>query len=424
MTRLGRFEQRPRLAAAVSGGADSLALVLLLHGWARDREGAVTAVTVDHGLRPDSAEEARRVGAWLALRGISHRILTWCGPKPVSGIQAAARAARYRLLFEYCRDSGILHLAVAHHLEDQAETLLMRLAHGSGVDGLAAMATVRERGPVRLIRPLLDQPKARLAATCRAAGLPWLDDPSNRNPDFARGRLRGAAVALGREGLTAATLGRTARRAGHSRAALDRATAALLGRVVTLYPEGWLRLAAAWRSAPEEIALRALGACLACIGGSAHPPRRDPLERLAQALRRDLVGAQTLAGCRIVPARAGWLIVREPAAVREVLPLASGAQSLRWDRRFELSWDPHRVAAGTVIARLGESRRSALRPAAVGETIAALPGAVRPSLPALWNDSTLIDLPDFGRAGTDGEPASVARFTPTRVLTNPSFVVV
>ncbi|HZD25370.1 MAG TPA: tRNA lysidine(34) synthetase TilS, partial [Alphaproteobacteria bacterium] len=137
------FEATPALAVAVSGGADSLALALLADGWARRRGGVATALTVDHGLRPEAAAEARRVGRWLAARGIPHRILRWRGDKPATAVQAKARAARYALLADWCRRHGVLHLLTAHHRGDQAETVLMRLAHGSGVDGLAGMARQR-----------------------------------------------------------------------------------------------------------------------------------------------------------------------------------------------------------------------------------------------------------------------------------------
>src|SRR5262245_21437394 len=157
MRPLGPFEAQPRLAVAVSGGSDSLALTLLLHDWARRQRGVLTALTVDHGLRPEAAAEARQVARWLRARGIRHRVLTWrpAGEARRGGLQAAARAARYRLLGAWCRANGVLHLALAHHREDQAETLLLRLARGSGLDGLAAMAAVSEREGVRLIRPLL-----------------------------------------------------------------------------------------------------------------------------------------------------------------------------------------------------------------------------------------------------------------------------
>ncbi len=187
---IGGFEAQPLIAVAVSGGPDSMALMLLADRWARARGGRAWGLTVDHGLRPESADEARIVGSWLGARAIPHDILLWVGPKPISGIQEAAREARYRLLAAWCRRRFCLHLLAAHHLEDQIETHLIRRSAGSGVDGLAGMSAVRELRGCRLVRPLLAVPRERLAALLASEGQPFLRDPSNLDPVFERARLR------------------------------------------------------------------------------------------------------------------------------------------------------------------------------------------------------------------------------------------
>ena len=141
---IGGFEARPLVAVAVSGGPDSMALMLLADRWARTHGGQAWGLTVDHGLRRESADEARTVASWLGARAIPHETLCWVGPKPTGGIQEVAREARYRLLTAWCRDHFCLHLLTAHHLEDQIETHLIRRHAGSGVDGLAGMSAVRE----------------------------------------------------------------------------------------------------------------------------------------------------------------------------------------------------------------------------------------------------------------------------------------
>src|SRR5882762_7173586 len=187
---IGGFEAQPLIAVAVSGGPDSLALTILADRWARERGGQLAALTIDHRLRPESAEEARILGGWLTSRGIAHHVLVWTDPKPTTGIQEAARAVRYRLLAGWCRAQGCLHLLTAHHREDQAETYLIRKRAGSGIDGLAGMSALRELAGVRLVRPLLAVPKARLTALLETERQPFLSDPSNRNPVFERARLR------------------------------------------------------------------------------------------------------------------------------------------------------------------------------------------------------------------------------------------
>jgi tRNA(Ile)-lysidine synthase len=189
------FESRPVLAVAVSGGRDSLALALLAHDWAGALEGRIVGLIVDHGLRAESADEAAKTRDLLARHGVAAEILRWRGTKPVTGLQEAARQARYRLLLAACRRRGILHLLIAHQSDDQAETVVMRAARGSGLDGLAGMASLIEQREARVLRPLLSIPRARLTATLEARAVAWIDDPSNVDSRFERARLRKAGPA-------------------------------------------------------------------------------------------------------------------------------------------------------------------------------------------------------------------------------------
>lgn len=218
------------LVLAVSGGPDSTALCLLAARWRATLKAgpALLAVTVNHGLRPEARREASTVKQFAAALGVSHRTLRWTGPKPRTGLQEAARAARYRLLAVAARRVGARHVLTAHTLDDQAETVLFRLARGSGLAGLAAMARVAPlpeggEGGIFLVRPFLDVPKARLIATLRAANIPYAEDPSNRDPRFARVRLRAALPELAAEGLTPARLALLAKRVRRADAAIEAA---------------------------------------------------------------------------------------------------------------------------------------------------------------------------------------------------------
>ena len=193
------FEPAPTIAVATSGGADSLALVLLADAWSRACGGRVVALTVDHGLRPESADEARTVGGWLSSVGIEHIVLPWRCGAPTSGVQARARAARYKLLETWCVGAGVLHLLLGHQQDDQAETYLMRRRRPRGY-GLAGMAAIVERRGVRLLRPLLGVPRARIEAALRRRGQPWIEDPSNRDDRYERVRVRALAARLARRG--------------------------------------------------------------------------------------------------------------------------------------------------------------------------------------------------------------------------------
>jgi tRNA(Ile)-lysidine synthase len=426
---LGPFERSPTIAVAVSGGADSMALCLLAAGWARRRRGRAVALTVDHGLRSGSAGEARQVGAWLGARGIEHHILRWRGEKPTRGVQAPARAARYRLLAAWCRRRRVLHLFLAHQLEDQAETLIGRLGRGSGVDGLAAMAPLSESHGLRLVRPLLGVSKARLGATLERRRQPWIEDPANRDPVHLRVRIRRALEVLEPQGLSPERLAATARRLGRARAALETEATALLAAAATLHPAGFCLLEPEpLAAAPAEVGLRALVRVLMCVGGAAYPPRLEGLERLFEALTAAGPGvARTLAGCRIVTAGPRLLICREAAAAREIVDLCSGQERL-WDRRFAVRVAPAAAAerrlrvrrlgrAGwaEVVARRGDLRRSPI------------PGIARPSLPSLWDVDGVVSVPhlQFIRPGSDGGEGHrlSAVFRPAQALSPATFAV-
>jgi tRNA(Ile)-lysidine synthase len=311
MAALGPFEDRPIIAAAVSGGADSMALILLLDRWARARGGAAIALTIDHRLRPEAAAEARQVATWLASHGIAQRTLTWAhgGSGPRSALQAKARQERYRLLAGWCRRRGVLHLALAHHAGDQAETVLMRLARGAGIDGLAGMSASLARDGVRLIRPLLLIEPRRLRASLAAAGQDWLEDPSNRDERFERVRWRRVVPPEQRVplALAAAEIGRERRQREHD-------LADLLARA-RLGPGGHLELPLeALLTAPPALALAAIARCLMSVGGEPYPPRRESLERLLASLAMGSP-ARTLGGCRVAT-RGGRLIVQPETGTR------------------------------------------------------------------------------------------------------------
>jgi tRNA(Ile)-lysidine synthase len=316
------LEHVPALLLAVSGGPDSIALMVLAARWRQSLKmpPKLIAVTVDHGLRKESKREAASVARLARKLGLAHRTLAWRGVKPATGLQQAARAARYRLLGGAARAAGAAHVLTAHTLDDQAETVLIRMSRGSGITGLAAMsrfAILPGNGQVRLVRPLLGIPKARLVATLRAAKIPFAEDPSNRDPRFTRARLRGLMPALAREGLDARRLALLARRLKRAdlaiEAAVDRAEENLAARSSGPGAGGFE--ASGFGQLPAEIALRLLGRAVAKAGDEG-PVELAKLESLKTALddaqkagiarfRRSLAGALvTLAGGRIVVERA------------------------------------------------------------------------------------------------------------------------
>ena len=412
---IAQFEERPRLAVAVSGGPDSLALAILADRWARGRGGEIYALTVDHALRPESAAEAKRVAGWLAARGIRHEILPWRGDKPKTRIQETARRARYALLAQWCREHRHLHLLTAHHREDQVETHLIRRAAASGPSGLAGMPAIRELEGCRLIRPLLGTSRARLLALLRAEGQPYIDDPSNRNPAFARARLREEAPddAAGPAGAVAAL--------GGQRRAREAARRRLLARAAAMHPAGFAALdPGLLLAAPAEDAESALSALAAVIGGGGeYPLRRRRVARLREALAAAPFVGATLGGCRFLGWRGHILVLRELARAAPPVRLAPGA-TLLWDRRFALRL-PAAAAAELVVGYLGREGAAVL---AASMRRLSLPPLVRPVLPAAWDGAGLLAVPHLGYLRDSGCVSPRIDFRPSQGLTRADFTVV
>jgi tRNA(Ile)-lysidine synthase len=354
-------------------------------------------------------------------------VLHWTEPKPRRGLEAAARTARYQLMTDWCREAGVLHLAVAHHRDDQAETVLLRLARGSGLDGLAGMAAVVETPAVRIVRPLLTVPKQVLVAILRTRHQGWLEDPWNRDLRHARARLRAARPLFDCEGLTSPRLAAAAGKLGRVRCALEAATAARLARAAAIHPEGYVRLdLAALAGDPDEIGLRALARCLVSVGGRSYPPRAERLERLFRALRAGAeIRGRTLAGCRLLPRDGVVLICREAALARERLALA-GDRPILWDGRYMVSPGAFGDAAGAItVARLGADGWRALAAAEPVLRERPIPAPVRPSLPALFDRAGVRAVPHlgYGRRGATVYTADMIRFRPRHPLAAAAFLV-
>ena len=301
------------VALAVSGGGDSMSLMWLAAQWAgrTEQPPRLTVLTVDHGLRPESREEAGFVVDQAEALGLAAAMLEWSGDKPASGVQARARAARYELLSGWCLKHGAEALATAHSLEDQAETFVMRLARGSGLDGLSGMRPWRE-DKVAILRPLLGVKRARLRNTLLEAGIGWIEDPSNCDPRFERVRWRKALGILEQEGLAPAMIATSMRRLERARQALEQATTRIEACAVAHQgTHATLRLAEV-KSEPEELVVRLLRRLVVRYGAGGEAPELAALERLGAWLSAGSSGGRTLAGCRITRRKDAVRICREP----------------------------------------------------------------------------------------------------------------
>jgi tRNA(Ile)-lysidine synthase len=340
------FATEPALVLGVSGGPDSTALLYLMARWRASRQPAphLLAVSIDHGLRPEARHEAAAVKRLSEKLGVAHRTVRWSGPKPQSGIQEAARRARYRLLRIAAHRAKARCVVTAHTLDDQAETVLFRMARGSGLAGIGGMAravpidglcagsgqpadalhferdgeTAKRPEPVVVVRPLLQVPKARLIVTLQEAGISYAEDPSNLDPRFARSRLRKLMPALAEEGLTPQCLVRLAHRVRRSEAAHE-AVVDWAARRAGLAADARKAMfsSAEWNVFPAEIALRLLGRAIGTIGTEG-PVEFGKLEAMSEALRAALAAGaprfrRTLAGAMVSLQRNCVVIDQAPA---------------------------------------------------------------------------------------------------------------
>jgi len=334
---LGKYD---RVGLAVSGGRDSVAMMHLVAA-ARDRSSPfpeIIVYSVDHGLRAAAADECRQVAEWAGNLGLAHRILTWRGERPVANVQAAARDIRYGMLSEAAKSDGVSALATAHHLEDQAETFLLRLARGSGVRGLSGMSEVASFRDLVVLRPLLDVSRRHLEEVLRETGRDWIDDPSNDQDRYERVRIRKAGESLAAIGLTPRRIAETARSLQRAQAALDHYAARVVSNAVKVHAHGFVSVNwPALQNEPKEVVLRVLAQLIEAVSGADYPPRLSALERLSARICDHSGGRRlvaTLSGCAFERDGGDVWIYRE--AGRRGFPETHfcGGEPLIWDKRF------------------------------------------------------------------------------------------
>lgn len=293
------------LAVAVSGGPDSMALARMLMVWSVENDKTLHIISVDHGLRLEAKDEVEMVGQWVAsqdFKDVQHIVLDWSDDKPETALMENARHARYQLMVEYCRRHQIKNLYLGHHQGDQAETFLIRLSKGSGLDGLASMQDVREYDDtLNLVRPLLNLSKQDLISYCSEHDIPYVEDPSNEDESYLRPRLRQSVDVLSKEGLTPKRLGVTAKRISRARFALEEITeSALIKCSAVECEDGYSINFDSLREYPEEIGLRVIQNIIEKMRPDAeYNVRMEKLEELFEALwfAPDSFKPRTLGGC-------------------------------------------------------------------------------------------------------------------------------
>lgn len=382
------------LAVAVSGGVDSMALMLMLVAWREligENAPELSVLSVDHGLRREAAEEVEFVARISRQYGLAHKAFRWSGANSDGNIQANARNARYDLMCERCAQQQISHLLVAHTLDDQAETVLLRLARGSGVDGLAAMATSRTWNTTVIYRPLLSVERARLLRLVEDVKCPYVSDPSNHDLKYDRVRFRQALALLEPLGVGAHGLVETAGRLAQAREALDTMSVQAIGQAVEVFAAGYCILdPQQLEQYPYEIKRRVLGRLLRAVAGRAYVPAHSSLAQLLDWIQVRDRSTRTLGGCLLMSRQKKIWIMRETG--RTALPevLLHPGQSLVWDGRIKVSLSAS-AENPLVVKALGVDNFARIKP--LLKTNLSYPSALAAGLPSFWHSDELYAVP-------------------------------
>ncbi|MBV1864352.1 MAG: tRNA lysidine(34) synthetase TilS [Rhodobacteraceae bacterium] len=377
-----------RVAVAVSGGGDSIALLLLLARWAQNTGRVIEVVTVDHGLRPEAAAEAEFVSGVCAELGLHHTVLNWQGWDGQGNLMNAARQARRALIVRWAIGRDIGGVVTGHTRDDQAETFLMRLARGSGVDGLAAMYPERRADGVLWLRPLLGFRREELRDYLRKRGVSWVEDPSNEDERFDRIKMRKAMGMLGQLGLGVDVLSDTANRMRRARHALEVTTQALAYSVAGPRQSGVVRLQLdGFLAAPPEVQLRLLAHIMGWVAGAEYRPRLQGLERVLAGISSGQT--HTLAGCLISPFGKGCFeICREVNAMKPTENLTAMFDR-RWRIDCNLDLTPLTLRA---LAEDGIAQRTDWRQTAESRNSIL-------STPSIWYNNELKSVPLLDKDG-------------------------
>ncbi|WP_160256634.1 tRNA lysidine(34) synthetase TilS [Acetobacter pasteurianus] len=375
MAQLGPFfpdqSDYPPIAMAVSGGGDSLCLAWLASFWRKN----LLALVVDHGLRPESGQEAQQTIARLRAMNIPAQLLVLTDLKKGSAMAHRAREARYARLIAACQEYGCTDLLLGHQADDLAETVWMRQNSSSGSEGLAGMGWITVRPDIRLIRPLLGFSRAALRNTLRQAHLEWVDDPSNQDQRAERVRLR----FLLQENDQRAHFWKLSMQSGQLRMRKERERAVQLAQHVVMCPEGWVALG------PELPDVDVLAALIRSIGGAEYPPAQSAVVRL-----KDMATEATLAGTRLIRHAQKWVLMREAAAMA---PAQQAENGTVWDNRFVLCLPASVSKVGLMVAAAGYGLARKIRNGQQARFCAVLP--------ALWRAGKRVAVPHLGWVAED-----------------------
>ena len=387
-------------AIAVSGGADSMALAWLLKKWNEKRENKIKLIglIVDHKLRAESSEEAKTVAKRLEHIGIEAKVLELKHNGIESRIHEVAREKRYELLTEECKKLGAKYLFIAHHADDNAETVLMRIAKGTGTQGLAGIRKITVRNGIKLIRPVLDIPKHKLVAVCKKAKIEYVIDPSNEKEKYARGRLRKLKPLLEKEGLTRESLLKLASRAMEDSNALEKITKDFLSENAVLKISGAIEIKNnGLKKVPAAIAIRAISFGLRTVRFSEYPPEYNSVRALYEDVKKtpEKPIIRTLNECLIIISKETITILREASLIKEKTPVPNNNTDILWDNRWLIKIGDVPIQKDSFIAKLGNPEKEILKKMSPNLLKQVPQGRERASLPVIRTHEKIQYIPSF-----------------------------
>jgi tRNA(Ile)-lysidine synthase len=385
------FPEDCGIAVAVSGGADSMALCSLLTDWAKLNNQKIVALTVDHGLRHEATKEVQKVAKWLAVWGVRHEILYWEGKKPITGIQAAARTARYSLMLNWCYEENFTHLVTGHQLEDQVETFLMRAESGSGLDGLSSMASIISRGDICLVRPLLHISKNLLREYLASKQQAWIEDPSNHSLAFRRTSIRQIVLNLEGRGMPAPRILGVINHLKVVKQYFADLTVVFFRRAVRVLPEAYGIIdLKALKDLPDPILERVLIKIIFELNGKVYPSRRRSLKRSIENIKSLEIYNFTLGGCQFIFRDLSLIVCRDLRTISEI-KVVSGDEFI-WDSLFKVVIFGPKNKKGKVGA-LGKQGWMQIVQKSPALREIQLPYPVKISLPTLFDERGVVEVP-------------------------------
>lgn len=358
-----QLPEKAALAVAVSGGADSLCLTFLLKHFAQKHQCSLTALTVDHNIRPESGQEAEFVHDLLTQHQITHITLVNQEMLSQTRLEEKARFIRYELLCKYCQEHNISYLFLAHHQSDQIETFLARLARGSGIDGLSAIKPNTKRKGIHLLRPLLTTSKTELTDFLKHQGISWIEDPMNQDTSFERVKWRQFLGTLNNNGLTQKAMSLSVQRLNRAREALTFYKDSFIRKHLYFSSLGYIKIDnEPFFALPEEIKIRVLSYAIQEVGQSEKPLSLESLESLVKRLP----ARATLGECIIISHKKGLFIGKESDRQEKEKFIPPNTRT-KWDRFLILSPISIWIKAKAPQIRLPD-----------------IPFAIQKSFPSIW----------------------------------------